>query len=524
MARKSIIEEKNLENEVKQMATQGLNCLAISKKLNINKEVVRQWCIKNDIVLTKRLKEGSLDKYKAFESICKKALKQNKKIKLNKTLEELGIHINVARKIFDKNPEYRQLVRDRKEAITQDKTLTLEKATAKLPEGEGSKVVSFEDGKYKVVTSDGYTYHKTSSKLFQGDPRNKCGRQHTVGAISSKLSQLGYKYLDGFSGNIKHPIKAVHEKCQKIRETRMESFFRQECPSCANTGTSKAELEILEWVQSYGFEAHSTRQIIKPKEIDIFIPSLNLGIEYCGLYWHSEEAGKGRNYHRDKMKACEEAGIRLITIFEDEWGKRNAQVKNFLKSIMGIHSKRIYARKCDIIQLDKKIARDFLEQHHIQGAALFKVAFGLYHDGELLGVVTGNKHHRNFEGTNDFILNRLVFSDEVQVVGGASKLTLQLVKYAKDNGFDKLVSWSDNRYSQGNVYEKCGFKLENVVPPDYNYVTPEFERQSKQSNKKANLLKKGAVGDENSTENELALSLGYSRIWDCGKKRWTINL
>jgi hypothetical protein len=65
-----------------------------------------------------------------------------------------------------------------------------------------------------------------------------------------------------------------------------------------------------------------------------------------------------------------------------------------------------------------------------------------------------------------------------------------------------------------------GFTLEEELPPDYSY-TDGHNRFSKQSCQKKHLIKKGAVGN---TEKEMAKSIGYGRIWDCGKKRWSLLL
>lgn len=291
---------------------------------------------------------------------------------------------------------------------------------------------------------------------------------------------------------------------------------------------SSAEYEIIDFVNSYfkNIEIiHGDRHLITPKEIDIYIPSLKLGIEYCGLYWHHDQppANKDKKYHYDKMKQCEANGIRLITIFENEWTNRQEQVKSFLKSVMGIHSKKVFARKCEIREVEKKIARQFLNSYHIQGATTFKIALGLYFEDELLGLTTGNEHHR--QGHSDiFVLNRLVFKDEVQIPGGASKLLKSLINYAKDNNYKKLISWSDNRYSQGNVYKQVGFDLIEELNPDYSYVNMKKNTlESKQSNKKKLLLKKGALGTMDNTEYELAKTLELYRIWDCGKLRWEIK-
>lgn len=48
------------------------------------------------------------------------------------------------------------------------------------------------------------------------------------------------------------------------------------------------------------------------KEIDVFIPSLNLGIEYDGVYWHKNKLDDDI----DKNRLCEEENIELVRIRE----------------------------------------------------------------------------------------------------------------------------------------------------------------------------------------------------------------
>jgi len=174
----------------------------------------------------------------------------------------------------------------------------------------------------------------------------------------------------------------------------------------------------------------------------------------CGLYYHSEEYRETK-YHYNKMKMCNEKGIRLITIFEDEWLERQDQVKNYLISVFNKNSIRLMARKTELKEVPKKEAKEFLENNHIQGSTVFSVAFGLYHNNELQAVITGNEHHR--QGHNDiFVLNRLAFKSNVAISGSSSKLLKTLINHAKSFGYSKLISWSDNRWSEGRVYEKLG--------------------------------------------------------------------
>ena len=64
------------------------------------------------------------------------------------------------------------------------------------------------------------------------------------------------------------------------------------CPKCKQYKTEK---EILAFINQF-IEAEKIKLsdlgINSKKEIDIYIPSLRLGIEYCGIYWHSSKYKK----------------------------------------------------------------------------------------------------------------------------------------------------------------------------------------------------------------------------------------
>jgi hypothetical protein len=62
----------------------------------------------------------------------------------------------------------------------------------------------------------------------------------------------------------------------------------------------------------------SERELLNGLELDIYIPSHNLAIEFNGLYWHNE-LHKDKKYHLNKTELCEAKGIQLIHVFEDEW-------------------------------------------------------------------------------------------------------------------------------------------------------------------------------------------------------------
>jgi predicted GNAT family N-acyltransferase len=301
---------------------------------------------------------------------------------------------------------------------------------------------------------------------------------------------------------------------QKIIDTKIDKY------GAINPSTTLEEQnEIQEWLSGLGFSFSPNYDILCGKEVDLYNKDLNLGIEFCGLYWHCEHNDRGRSYHYNKYVGCENNGVRLITIFSDEWEQRNSQVKNFIKSVVGYHTDRVFARKCQIAQIDRNIGQEFFEEYHIQGQKRkAKVYFGLFYQENLIGCVSFNSHHRQ---PNQMTLDRLCFKDGFQIPGGASKLIKNGIKWVKEQGYNKIISWSDNRWSQGNVYLKTGFELEETLNPDYSYI--------KLSNAKARIPKQGMMKSKigcpkEQTEKEFLVERGYSRVWDCGKKRWVMYL
>lgn len=302
----------------------------------------------------------------------------------------------------------------------------------------------------------------------------------------------------------------LKENRAKAADTCIENYGM--FPVCRKH--SKPEQNVRDWLLSLGYHFPSTYKLIPPKEIDLYNQELAIGIEFCGEYWHTNKSRHPRNsvYHYKKYKGCLDQGVRLFTIYSGEWERRQFQWKNLIKSAIGVYDKRVFARKCEIKEVEWRTGKQFFEDYHIQGGkrkAL--VYFGVFHQDELLGVVSLNRHHRNVKGV--IVLDRLCFKDGVQVVGGASKLLSHCIKWSKGNNYQQMMSWSDNRYSQGNVYEKIGFRMDKELPPDYQYVdlsTYNNYTISKQSMK--------------TKEKDKELMKNYGKIYDCGKKRYVLDI
>jgi hypothetical protein len=272
----------------------------------------------------------------------------------------------------------------------------------------------------------------------------------------------------------------------------------------------------------------NTREILPDsRELDFYIPEKKLAIEICGLYWHVESKGKDKKYHWKKWNDCRNLGITLLTIFEDEFINNYEFWQNKLLYLCeDFNRKKIYARKCEIKQIkDMKIRNEFLNNYHVQGSANCSVVLGLYYEDELVSIMTFANPRSNKK--THIELNRFCCRSDLLVIGAAGKLLSYFIKNYASN-YDKIISFSDNRYSNGDVYKKLNFVLEEDLSPDYKYVDDGFsDRKHKSGFKKLSIAKKFDIPldvIDYAKEWQWMKGLGFDRIYDCGKKRWVMNI
>ena len=289
-------------------------------------------------------------------------------------------------------------------------------------------------------------------------------------------------------------------------------------PGSTNQGTT-IELFIRSILDEYNIEYKTNvRDIIPPKELDIYIPFKNIAIECNGIFWHSK---KPTNYHLNKFNECFKRGIQLLTIWED-WIKNKPEIiKSVILSKLGIYKKRIYARKCIVKEIDSKTCNNFLDHNHIQGKSPSSIKLGLFYNNELISIMTFGKSRLGIgQSNNGYELIRFCNKQNTQVIGGASKLFHFFVKkYNPDN----IYSYSSNDISNGNLYKQLKFKTNNKINQSYWYINQlTFERFHRFNFRKQKLKEMG-YNIENQTECQIMENLPYWRIYDSGTKTWIFD-
>ena len=248
----------------------------------------------------------------------------------------------------------------------------------------------------------------------------------------------------------------------------------------------------------------NTREIIKPKELDFCLPDHNLAIELNGLHWHSE-LYVDKNYHYEKYYLCKEKGIRLIQIFEDEWNLKKEVMLNYLKNALKLNNnKKISARKCEIREVNIKEANAlYSATHYIGDTYNSKINVGLFFENELVSCMSFRKEK------DVWTLTR--YSTKYSVRGGASKTLSYFENTYKP---DKIITFADLRFSNGDLYNTLGFVRTNFLRPDYSYVV-DNARRHKFGLRKIKYAHKYDITKY--TEKQLAAFENILKVYDAGK-------
>jgi len=231
-----------------------------------------------------------------------------------------------------------------------------------------------------------------------------------------------------------------------------------------------------------------------------------MAIEFNGLFWHSELNGKNSNYHLNKTLECQEKGIQLIHIFEDEWIEKREIIKSIIKSKLNLITTKIPARKCIIQPVSNGEAFEFLDTNHLQGY-ISGTHIGLFFNDKLVSILTYGKSRFN----QNYKLEILRFCNEIDtvVVGSLSKLINHI-------NSDSIITYIDLRYGTGNSYKKIGFRQLYVSKPNYFYMKDYLIRESRLKYQKHKLESILEQYDPNLTEWQNMQLNKYDRIWDCG--------
>lgn len=346
--------------------------------------------------------------------------------------------------------------------------------------------------------------------------------------------------------------KAMLWQCPQKPEHQWEAALYQRtghqptgCPLCFGPLPSRGERtlgDVITQLVAPDVVLTSDQSILPGRhELDIVVPARKIAIEFNGVYWHSEAAGKPQDFHSTKSALAAEAGMQLIHVWEDEWRTRPEvviralahklhAVDRLLDVLLDADPKiaeRVFARQLAIGEARGAEAATFLNANHIQGPVVATRHFVLQDDdGDVRAILSVRSPRNNAR------MNRKHGEWEIQryatlgvIPGGFSKLLRHAEQSLRAEGtlLTQWVSFSAQDISDGGMYEANGFVAEALLPADYKYVGnhTQWRRSPKEAFQKKRFRDDpDLLWQEGWTEREAAAANGLYRIYDSGKTRW----
>ncbi len=283
-------------------------------------------------------------------------------------------------------------------------------------------------------------------------------------------------------------------------------------------GANSPARKIAQYIQTIiSHEVNiSDWETLKNRELDIWIPSKKLAIEHHGLIWHSEkfkygmdkDGGNKLYADRKKFLLCRDKGIRLIQIYGDEWENKQEIMKRLLASLLQPKSGKRIKPIFEVQYAITNEAIDFLNQHHYLGSAGGCVNVVARYAGAIVGVWVFQKRE-----IGTVLWHRAAWNHDFKAWNPHEKALKLAIPILKNMGFTRILTFADNRFHSGGLYEKLGFKFEEEIKPNY-YYTDGRDRKTKYA------FRVKAGHDERAE----AEAKGWYRIYDSGKIRYSFPL
>ena len=342
-----------------------------------------------------------------------------------------------------------------------------------------------------------------------GIDKLSCDNRKSIDVFSNEASKLHYNKYSYSMVIYNNQCSFVDIICPihgVFQQTPKHHLRGQGCPACNISSGHGAIYNYIKTIYNGRINLND-RDVIRPYEIDIYLPDSKVGIEYNGLYFHSFdnlESTKDKMRHSSKCDLSHD--FKLLQFFENEWLYKSDIVKSMICHNLGLSS-GIMARKCEVKIIDNDEYRECISGWHLSGYKHAHHRYGLYRGGECLSVVGISPHSKH-----QWEIVRYATKPHIYISGGFSKMVALFKKHYNP---DSIMTFADRRYSKANCYIKSGFILQHVTKPNYFYVKGDklYSRVKFQKHKLHKILKDF---DPRFSEPVNMFNNGYRRIWDAG--------
>ena len=244
---------------------------------------------------------------------------------------------------------------------------------------------------------------------------------------------------------------------------------------------------------------------------DFYIKEFNYLIFIIDPEMYNEKTTNNKFLY-DLRKKLDEMEIESLFIYKSEIVKNYEIYWNRLLYKFNINSVSVYARQCEVKEIDNDTYKKFLKEFHLQGYVSSKIKLGLFYNDILISIMSFGvpRFTKNYE----YELSRYCSRTGYKIVGGASKL---FTFFVKNYNFNNIICYSDMMIGYGNFYEKLGFKRLNDTGPGFQWYHPNTQQiYNRRGFWKNQLSKKLESFDPQISAHNNMRNNGYYKIFNLG--------
>jgi hypothetical protein len=329
-----------------------------------------------------------------------------------------------------------------------------------------------------------------------------------------RIEQLLASIPSGWSEAVFGPLGRISSIKHSCGAVLVKPRGELTCFSCEAPRKAQLQWNLLKELEArFGSKAVLDYRLPSGMQLDIYFPDRKLAVEVNGLNWHGDAAprSRARTHLQQKVLEAREHGIRLIVLWEDELRDKKELVLGRLAAIFS--PVRVGARQCELIEVDPKQARSFLEQHHQDGWTRgASKLLGLQKDGELLMLAALGKPRFGKDRVGLELL-RMATKGGFVVQGGISKLIAA--------AGDEVLTYAALEWG-GDGYEAAGGLREGLTQPGYFYYDRNGARRHHRLFLAPSVFEKntGIPYDTALSEEENAKRVGCFRCYTAGSWRY----
>ena len=270
--------------------------------------------------------------------------------------------------------------------------------------------------------------------------KNRLLRLNEIGNIFNVVSQT-----------IKNRIFQLNlEKYFYIYDPKLELYFKN---FLENNNFNNKYLRHARGILSIN------KNTLGHSELDFYLKEYNLAFEINDIGGHNSTR-KDQYYHYNKTLQCKEKDIRLIHLWEwelideDLW----CRTSNWILNLLNFNKIQIDVKNCIIKEINIEEEKEFLNKYNLYNYIESDIALGLYHNNELLQVMTFKR-----QIDNNYELLRFSTKYNHEINSGTKEL---LDYFIKKYNPELIITTINLDKFIGKTFEELRFKLIKYKKPE----------------------------------------------------------